>query len=85
MTEPSFYHVTFLRHGESVGNAQERFQGHADYSLTGKGRAQARALADRWQVEGVTARPQKLSVRHLTFPWNWIPIGWKLTMASSVV
>ena len=54
MTEPSFYHVTFLRHGESVGNAQERFQGHADYSLTGKGRAQARALADRWQVEGVT-------------------------------
>ena len=54
MTEPSFFHVTFLRHGESVGNAEDRFQGHADYPLTRKGRTQARALADRWQVEGVT-------------------------------
>jgi 2,3-bisphosphoglycerate-dependent phosphoglycerate mutase len=54
MIETSCYHVTFLRHGESVGNAQDRFQGHADFPLTGKGRTQARSLADRWQVEGVT-------------------------------
>ena len=54
MIETSFYHVIFLRHGESVGNAEDRFQGHADFPLTGKGRAQARALADRWQAEGVT-------------------------------
>jgi 2,3-bisphosphoglycerate-dependent phosphoglycerate mutase len=54
MIERSFYHVTFLRHGESVGNAEDRFQGHADFPLTEKGRTQAKSLADRWQVEGVT-------------------------------
>ena len=54
MIDTSFYHVTFLRHGESVGNAEDRFQGHADYSLTEKGRSQARSLADRWQESGVT-------------------------------
>jgi 2,3-bisphosphoglycerate-dependent phosphoglycerate mutase len=53
MTDTSVYHITFLRHGESVGNVEDRFQGHADFPLTGKGRAQARALAERWQVEGV--------------------------------
>jgi 2,3-bisphosphoglycerate-dependent phosphoglycerate mutase len=48
------YYVTFLRHGESVGNAEDRYQGHADFPLTPKGRAQARALAKRWKAEGVT-------------------------------
>jgi broad specificity phosphatase PhoE len=47
------YYVTFLRHGESVGNAENRFQGQADFALTEKGRAQAEVLADRWQAEGV--------------------------------
>jgi 2,3-bisphosphoglycerate-dependent phosphoglycerate mutase len=54
MIETSFYNITFLRHGESVGNAEDRFQGHADFPLTEKGRTQARSLADRWQNEGVT-------------------------------
>ena len=54
MSETPLYYVTFLRHGESVGNAEDRFQGHADFPLTGKGRAQARALAERWLAEGVT-------------------------------
>jgi 2,3-bisphosphoglycerate-dependent phosphoglycerate mutase len=54
MTDESLYHITFLRHGESVGNVEERFQGHADFPLTEKGSAQARALANRWQVEGMT-------------------------------
>jgi 2,3-bisphosphoglycerate-dependent phosphoglycerate mutase len=54
MNDQSVYQITFLRHGESVGNAEDRFQGHADFPLTEKGRAQARALADRWQTEGVT-------------------------------
>ncbi len=54
MSDPSLYYVTFLRHGESVGNAEDRFQGHADFPLTGKGRSQARSLAKRWQQEGVT-------------------------------
>ncbi len=48
MVDTPIYHVTFLRHGESVGNAEARFQGHADYPLTEKGLAQARALAARW-------------------------------------
>jgi 2,3-bisphosphoglycerate-dependent phosphoglycerate mutase len=54
MIDTAVYHVTFLRHGESVGNAEDRFQGHADFPLTRKGRAQARALAERWLGEGVT-------------------------------
>lgn len=48
------YSITFLRHGESVGNLENRFQGHADFQLTETGRAQARALAERWQAEGRT-------------------------------
>ncbi len=45
------YHFIFLRHGESVGNAESRWQGQSDFPLTEKGRAQARALAERWQKE----------------------------------
>ena len=47
------YHFVFLRHGESIGNAQARWQGQSDYALTEKGRAQAQALAERWKSEGV--------------------------------
>jgi 2,3-bisphosphoglycerate-dependent phosphoglycerate mutase len=47
----SQYYVTFLRHGESTGNQENRFQGQADYPLTDKGRAQARAVAERWRDE----------------------------------
>jgi 2,3-bisphosphoglycerate-dependent phosphoglycerate mutase len=54
MTDKSVFHITFLRHGESVGNAEDRFQGHADFPLTQKGRAQARALANRWHAESMT-------------------------------
>jgi 2,3-bisphosphoglycerate-dependent phosphoglycerate mutase len=53
-TDSSIYTIVFLRHGESVGNLENRFQGQADYPLTEKGRAQAQALAERWQAEGVT-------------------------------
>ncbi len=45
------YHFTFLRHAESVGNAEGRFQGWADYPLTERGLAQARALAEKWKKE----------------------------------
>jgi len=47
------YNITFLRHGESVGNAEDRFQGQADFPLTEKGRLQAQVLGVRWQSEGV--------------------------------
>lgn len=49
----STYHIVFLRHGESVGNAEDRFQGQADFPLTEKGRAQAKVRAERWLAEGV--------------------------------
>jgi 2,3-bisphosphoglycerate-dependent phosphoglycerate mutase len=54
MTNASIYNITFLRHGESVGNLENRFQGQADFPLTEKGRAQARALAARWKADGCT-------------------------------
>ena len=52
-TDKPVYQFTFLRHGESVGNAQSRWQGQSDYPLTERGRAQARALAERWKAEAV--------------------------------
>jgi len=47
------YTFVFLRHGESVGNAEARWQGQSDYMLTEKGRGQAQALAKRWKSEGM--------------------------------
>ena len=47
------FQFTFLRHGESVGNAESRWQGQSEYPLTDKGRAQAHALADYWKAEDV--------------------------------
>jgi len=52
-SERPIYTFVFLRHGESIGNAESRWQGQSDYDLTEKGRAQARALAERWQSERV--------------------------------
>lgn len=54
MSKPAQYFVTFLRHGESVGNQENRFQGQADFPLTDKGREQARFLAGHWRDESVT-------------------------------
>lgn len=55
MTEPRpRFIITLLRHGESVGNAEARWQGRADFPLNDTGRAQARALAERWRSESVT-------------------------------
>lgn len=50
----SKYFVTFLRHGESLGNQENRFQGQADFPLTEKGRAQAFLLAEYWKKVGVS-------------------------------
>ncbi len=51
-TSSNNFEFTFLRHGESVGNAEERFQGQSDFPLTDAGRTQARALAERWLKDG---------------------------------
>ncbi len=53
MNEQGIFDIIFLRHGESVGNAELRWQGQADFALTDKGREQAQALADRWRSEGM--------------------------------
>lgn len=47
----AFYHITLLRHGESVGNAEGKHQGQSDFPLTEKGKAQAHALGKRWLKE----------------------------------
>ena len=41
----------FVRHAESVANAEERLAGRADSELTDLGRTQARALHDRLNAE----------------------------------
>lgn len=46
------YIFVFLRHGESIGNAEGKHQGQADFPLTDKGREQVHALTKRWQAEG---------------------------------
>ncbi len=46
------FYITFVRHGESVGNAENRMQGLSDYPLSETGRAQVRALMERWQQAG---------------------------------
>lgn len=51
MNNPPIYEFTFLRHGESVGNAGSFYQGQHDFELTELGLAQAHALARRWQDE----------------------------------
>lgn len=61
--EPT-YEITFLRHGESTGNAGNYRQGQSEFPLTEKGQAQAEALAILWVSEGrtfdhVKASPQK--------------------------
>jgi broad specificity phosphatase PhoE len=54
MNEERAYTITFVRHGESIGNAEGRLQGQADFPLSDAGRAQAQALADRWHDEQIT-------------------------------
>lgn len=54
MTETPIYYITFLRHGESTGNVENRLQGLSDFPLSETGRAQAHALGERWKAEGLT-------------------------------
>ncbi|MGD8458269.1 MAG: histidine phosphatase family protein [Anaerolineales bacterium] len=48
------FEITFLRHGESTGNVEGYFQGQSEYPLSEKGKEQSKALATRWQEEGVS-------------------------------
>ncbi len=37
MIDTEIFDIIFLRHGESVGNSESRWQGQADFPLTGRG------------------------------------------------
>ena len=52
MSTQKKHKIIFLRHAESVGNAEGYFQGQKDFPLTERGEAQVKALAKRWQEEG---------------------------------
>lgn len=47
-----FFTLLFLRHAESVGNAQGYYQGQKDFPLTERGENQVRRLITRWQADG---------------------------------
>jgi len=47
--------LILVRHGESVGNSENRLQGHNDYDLTDLGREQAVLTAERLAELGTTA------------------------------
>jgi broad specificity phosphatase PhoE len=47
--------LILVRHGESVGNSENRLQGHNDYDLTDLGRSQALLTAERLAELGTTA------------------------------
>ncbi len=55
MTPQSFY---FIRHGQSVGNAQEYFTGWMDSPLTEQGRREAEAR--RTSVEALALKPDRI-------------------------
>ncbi len=45
--------IIFLRHGESIGNAEKRHQGQADFPLTEQGIQQVEQLAATWKGQGL--------------------------------
>ena len=47
--------LILVRHGESIGNFENRLQGQEDYDLTDQGRRQAQLTADRLHALGTTA------------------------------
>lgn len=50
---PQHVSFIFLRHGESIGNAEKRHQGQADFPLTEEGVRQVAQLASAWKAEGL--------------------------------
>ena len=56
--------LLFVRHAESVANAEGRLAGREDYELTEPGRRQARALRDRLEAEGFRPTHRLLEPLH---------------------
>src|SRR5512135_3223499 len=44
--------MTLLRHGRSVADDENRYEGRYDSDLTDKGTEQVRNLLDRWEMQG---------------------------------
>lgn len=47
--------IIFVRHGQTVWNAESRYQGHSDTDLSEVGRMQAQQAADRLESENIAA------------------------------
>ncbi len=47
-----FFTLIFLRHAESLGNAEGYYQGQKNFPLTPRGKNQVRRLISRWQADG---------------------------------
>ncbi len=60
--------LLLIRHGETDWNVEGRYQGQADPPLNARGLAQARALAARWQQEGI--RPAAIYASPLKRAWQ---------------
>lgn len=65
------YRFTFLRHAQSIGNAEGRFQGQREYDLSTTGKAQVKSLLGYWQSLGVNfnlvlSSPQKRAIQTAT-------------------
>ncbi len=52
--DPGSFQITFVRHAESEGNANNLWQGQAEFPLSETGRTQVRALADYLARHGDT-------------------------------
>lgn len=50
--DPGSFQITFVRHAESEGNANNLWQGQAEFPLSENGKAQARALAEHLAHKG---------------------------------
>jgi broad specificity phosphatase PhoE len=48
----NYFTFIFLRHAESVGNAEGLYQGQKDFPLTKRGINQVKRLISRWQADG---------------------------------
>jgi probable phosphoglycerate mutase len=48
----NFFTLIFLRHAESVGNAEGYYQGQKDFPLSKRGENQVKKLIARWKADG---------------------------------
>jgi alpha-ribazole phosphatase len=55
MEEKMAIRIFLVRHGLTIWNHEFRYQGHTDIELSSEGRAQAKALQQRFQQENFTA------------------------------